>query len=219
MTKNRWMVSGCFVLAFASPVRAFDTLDEIKASLANCKNCPHRTLLQARLNYRLKMVQQLETRVAGIAGSVPGMSSGARQTMSGIAGSMASNAGGGVGGNVRGPADNTPLRGQTAMPVYMSVYGTGEVNAAEIRLSIEEQFRQLGINVLPHTAPPGFPVFNLTIKNAANSRGTIVLSITSPRVEAPCPASSQPAFSSIAKSSLLFRGYGPKIQQSLLLKP
>lgn len=169
MTKNRWIVGGCFALALALPARAFDTLEEIKADLAKCKNCPHRTLLQARLNYRLKMVQQLETGVAGIARSVPGTSSGARQMMSGVAGSMASNAGGGVGGNVRGPADNTPLRGQTAMSAYVSVYGTGEVNAAEIRLSIEEQFRQLGINVLPHTAPPGFPVFNLTIKNAANS--------------------------------------------------
>jgi len=28
MTKNRWMISGCFVLALASPVRAFDSLDE-----------------------------------------------------------------------------------------------------------------------------------------------------------------------------------------------
>jgi hypothetical protein len=55
------------------------------------------------------------------------------------------------------------------MSAYVSVYGTSEVNAAEIRLSIEEQFRQLGINVLPHTAPPGFPVFNLTIKNTPNS--------------------------------------------------
>ena len=70
---------------------------------------------------------------------------------------------------MRAPADNTPLRGQTAMSVYVSVYGTSEVNAAEIRLSIEEQFRQLGINVLPHTAPPGFPVFNLTIKEVGSS--------------------------------------------------
>jgi hypothetical protein len=31
MTKNRWIVSGCFALALALPVRAFDTLDEIKA--------------------------------------------------------------------------------------------------------------------------------------------------------------------------------------------
>ena len=107
--------------------------------------------------------------MAAMAGSVLGMNSGTRQAIAGISGSAASNAGGGVDGNVRGPADNTPLRGQTAMSVYVSVYRTGEVNAAEIRLSIEEQFRQLGINVLPHTAPPGFPVFNLTIKNAANS--------------------------------------------------
>jgi hypothetical protein len=54
------------------------------------------------------------------------------------------------------------------MSAYVSVYGSADINAAEIRLSIEEQFRQLGINVLPHTSPPGYPVFNLTIKNGAN---------------------------------------------------
>ena len=57
MTKNRWIVSGCFAMTLALPVRAFDSLDEIKADLAKCKNCPHRMLLQARLNYRLKMIQ------------------------------------------------------------------------------------------------------------------------------------------------------------------
>jgi hypothetical protein len=174
MTRNRWIVSGCFALALALPVRAFDALDEIKADLANCKNCPHRTLLQARLNYRLKMIQYAETGISGIAGSVPGMSSGARQAFAGIAGSIATNAGGGVGGNVRGPADNTPLRGQAAMSAYVSVYGTNEINAAEIRLSIEEQFRQLGINVLPHTAPPGYPVFNLTIRNGAKEEARTI---------------------------------------------
>src|SRR5437879_2788283 len=102
MTKNRWIVNGCFfVLALVSPMRAFDALDEIKADLANCKNCPHRTLLQARLNYRLKMIQYAETGMAGIAGSVPGMNSGTRQAIAGISGRVASNAGGGVGGNVR----------------------------------------------------------------------------------------------------------------------
>jgi len=169
MTKNRCVVSGCFALALASPMRALDTLDEIKADLSNCKNCPHHTLLQARLNYRLKMIQYAETGMAGIAGSVPGMNSGTRQAIAGISGSVVGNAGAGVAGNVRAPADNTPLRGQTAMSAYVSVYGTSEVNPAEIRLSIEEQFRQLGISVLPHTAPPGYPVFNLTIKNGANS--------------------------------------------------
>jgi hypothetical protein len=170
MTKNRWMISGCFVLALASPVRAFDSLDEIKASLANCKSlCRHRTLLQARLNYRLKMVQALETGADGIMRGVPGTSTGARQAVAGIADAAGSNAGAGVGGNVRAPADNSPLRGQNAMSVYVSVYGSGDINAAELRLSIEEQFRELGINVLPHTAPPGFPVFNLTIKNKGNS--------------------------------------------------
>ncbi len=169
MTRNRWIVSGCFALALALPVRAFDTLDEIKADLANCKNCPHRTLLQARLNYRLKIVQQGELAVASTVSRVPGTNSGARQAMAGISGSALSNAGGRVGGDVRAPADNTPLRGQTAMSAYVSVYGTSEVNPAELRLSIEEQFRQLGINVLAHTAPPGYPVFNLTIKETPNS--------------------------------------------------
>jgi hypothetical protein len=170
MTKNRWIVSGCFALALALPIRAFDSLNEIKASLANCKsNCRHRTLLQARLNYRLKMVQALETGADGIMRGVPGTSTGARQAMAGIADSVGNNAGAGVDGNVRASADNTPLRGQNAMSVYVSVYGSSDINAAELRLSIEEQFRELGINVLPHTAPPGFPVFNLTIKNKANS--------------------------------------------------
>jgi hypothetical protein len=102
MTKNQWIVSGCFALALASPMRA-DTLDEIKASLANCKNCLHRTLLQARLNYRLKMIQYAETGAAGIAGTVPGMTAGARNAFGAISGSMATNAGGGIDGNVRGP--------------------------------------------------------------------------------------------------------------------
>ncbi len=170
MTKHQWMVSGCFALALALPARAFDSLAEIKASLANCKsNCRHRTLLEARLNYRLKMVQYAETGMAGMAGRA-GMTSGARNAIAGISGAAASNAGSGIDGKVQAPADNTPLRGQTAMSAYVSVYGTGEVNAAELRLSIEEQLRELGINVLPHTAPPGFPVFNLTIKDTTNSR-------------------------------------------------
>jgi hypothetical protein len=169
MTRNQWIVGGWLALALALPVRAFDNLDQIKADLASCRNCPHRTLLQARLNYRLKMIQYAETGVAGMAGSVPGMNSGTRQAIAGISGSAVSSAGGGVGGNVRAPADNTPLRGQTAMSAYVSVYGTSEINSSEIRLSVEEQLRQLGINVLPHTAPPGYPVFNLTIKNTAKS--------------------------------------------------
>ena len=66
-------------------------------SLANCKNCPHRTLLQARLNYRLKMVQALETGADGIMRGVPGTSTGARQVVAGIADAAGSNAGAGVG--------------------------------------------------------------------------------------------------------------------------
>jgi hypothetical protein len=169
MTKKQWIVSGCFALALASPMRA-DTLDELKASLANCKNCLLRPLLQARLNYRLKMIQYAEIGVAGIAGSVPGMTAGARNAFAGISGAAASIAGSAIQGNVRAPADNTPLRGQTAMSVYVSVHGTSEINPAEIRLSIEEQLRQLGINILPQTAPPGFPVFNLTIKEVISTQ-------------------------------------------------
>ena len=45
---------------------------------------------QARLNYRLKMIQYIETGMAGIAGSVPGTSAGARNAFAGISGAMAS---------------------------------------------------------------------------------------------------------------------------------
>jgi hypothetical protein len=169
MTTNQWIVTGYFALALTSPMRA-DTLDGIKASLGSCRNCLNRTLLQARLNYRLKMIQYAEAGTSGVAGSVPGMTAGARNAFAGITGSIVANAGAGVAGNMRAPADNNPLRGQTAMSVYVSVSGTPEINAAELRLSIEEQFRQLGINVLPHTAPPGYPVFNLTIKEVITSK-------------------------------------------------
>ena len=67
-------------------------------------------------------------------------------------------------------ADNSALRGQTAMSAYVSVYGTSEINAAEFRLSIEEQFRELGVSVLPHTAPPSYPVFNLKINVGTSSQ-------------------------------------------------
>ncbi len=179
MTKNQWIVSGCFALALAlaSPMRA-DTRDEIKADLANCQNCRDRTLLEARLNYRLKMIQYLATGIAETVGTVPGTSAGDQNAFAAISGTMAANAGAGVEGNVRAPANNTPLRGQTAMSVYVSVYGTSEVNSAGIRLSIEEQLRQLGINILPHTAPPGFPVFNLTIKEVATQKSDLVSTTT-----------------------------------------
>jgi len=67
-------------------------------------------------------------------------------------------------------AENAALRGQTAMSAYVSVYNTSDVNAAEVRLSVEQQLRELGINVLPHTAPPSFPVFNLVIRDTASSQ-------------------------------------------------
>ncbi|MGB6267023.1 MAG: hypothetical protein WBF56_14890 [Candidatus Acidiferrales bacterium] len=177
MTKNQWIVSVCFALAFASPMGA-DTRDEIKADLANCQNCRDRTLLEARLNYRLKMIQYIATGIGQTVGTVPGTSAGDQNAFAAISGTMAANAGAGIEGNVRAPANNTPLRGQTAMSVYVSVYGTREVNAAEIRLSIEEQLRQLGINILPHTAPPGFPVFNLTIKEVGTQESNLVTSTT-----------------------------------------
>src|SRR5438874_11703079 len=74
-----------------------------------------------------------------------------------------------LGGLVRA-AENDLLRGLTAMSAYVSVYGTSEINAAEFRLSIEEQFRELGVSVLPHTAPPSYPVFNLKINVGTSSQ-------------------------------------------------
>ena len=168
----RWILVACFaLLQLPVPVMA-DSLDEIKADLANCRTCRQRTLLEARLNYRLKMVQASEMTIAGVAGSVPGTSSGARRLMAGAAGSMASNAGAGSGNPIptTSAAENAALRGQTAMSAYVSVYNTSDVNAAELRLSIEQQFRELGINVVGHTAPPSYPVFNLVIRDTSSSR-------------------------------------------------
>jgi hypothetical protein len=159
------------VLLSPLAIRA-DSLDEIKADLATCGNCSHRTLLQARLNYRLKMVQAAELTTASIAGSVPGTSSTARNGIASAAGSMTSRAGAGGGGSIpaASASENAPLRGQTAMSAYVSLYDSSDINAAELRLSIEQQFRELGINVLAHTAPPSFPVFNLVIRNTASSQ-------------------------------------------------
>ena len=118
------------------------------------------------------------------------MTAGARNAFAGISGAAASIAGSAIQGNVRAPGDNTPLRGQTAMSVYVSVSGTSEINPAEIRLSIEEQLRQLGINILPHTAPPGFPVFNLTIKEVVSSR-TVTNHHTTDQFGKPLPLEQQ----------------------------
>jgi hypothetical protein len=107
MTAARWMVAGCFALALASPVRAVDSLDDIKADLANCKgppSCLHRTLLQARLNYRLKMIQMAEVTMGSIAGSVPGASADLRRAVAGLAGAMAGNAGGSGAANAGVPS-------------------------------------------------------------------------------------------------------------------
>jgi len=60
-------------------------------------------------------------------------------------------------------AQNEALRGKMAMSVYVSIYGDSEINAAEFRLSIEQQLHDMGITVLPHGNPPNFPVLNLTI--------------------------------------------------------
>ena len=51
------------------------------------------------------------------------------------------------------------------MSVYVSLLGeTGYgVNGAELRLSLEQQLHEIGINVLPHGNPPNFPVLNLTV--------------------------------------------------------
>src|SRR5205085_8726593 len=60
-------------------------------------------------------------------------------------------------------AQNDALRGKMAMSVYVSIYGDKEINAAEFRLSIEQQLHDMGITVLPHANPPNFPALNLTI--------------------------------------------------------
>src|SRR6476661_1882236 len=168
----RWILAVCCAVLLLPFAVAADSLDEIKADLANCGNCRYRTLLEARLNYRLKMVQASQLTTSGIVGSVPGTDSRMRTAMSGAAGSLMSNAGAGSGGPIpTSPATaNAALKGQTAMSAYVSVYDTSDVNAAELRLSIEQQFRELGINVLGHTAPPSFPVFNLVIRDTSSSK-------------------------------------------------
>ncbi len=171
MTMARWIVAVCFTWVLASPVRAFDSLDDIKADLAKCSGCLHRNLLQARLNYRFKMIQAAETSMAGIAGRVPGTDTRMRGAVAGVASNLAANAGiNGSGAPAPSRVAQEALRGQTAMSAYVSVYGTSEINPAEFRLSIEQQLRELGIDVLPHTAPPSYPVFNLTIKVGTGSQ-------------------------------------------------
>jgi hypothetical protein len=168
----RWIVAGCCALLLLPLGVTADSLDEIKADLANCGKCQHRTLLEARVNYRLKMVQASQSSTARIAGSVPGTSSAARHVMAGAAGSLTTSAGAGGGSPIPATsgAENAALRGQAAMSAYVSVYDTSDVNAAELRLSIEQQFRELGINVLAHTAPPSYPVFNLVIRDTSSSK-------------------------------------------------
>ncbi len=62
-------------------------------------------------------------------------------------------------------AQNEALRGKTAMSAYVSLLGeTGYgVNGAELRLSLEQQLHEMGIDVLPHGNPPNYPVLNLTV--------------------------------------------------------
>ncbi len=61
-------------------------------------------------------------------------------------------------------ADDSALRGRTAMSAYASVYGvTKEVDAVAVRLALERQLHELGITVLPHGDPPNYPVLNLKI--------------------------------------------------------
>jgi hypothetical protein len=62
-------------------------------------------------------------------------------------------------------AQDEALRGKTAMSAYVSLLGeTGYgVNGAELRLSLEQQLHEMGIDVLPHANPPNYPVLNLTV--------------------------------------------------------
>jgi hypothetical protein len=154
MTMARWIVAGCFTWALASPVMAFDSLGEIKADLAKCSGCLHRNLLQARLNYRLKMIQAAEISMAGIAGRVPGTDTRMRGAVAGVAGNLAANAGiNGSGAPAPSRAAQEALRGQTAMSAYVSVYGTSEINPAEFRLSIRQRLRESAVTSYPYSAP------------------------------------------------------------------
>jgi hypothetical protein len=101
-------------------MRAVDSLDDIRADLANCKgppSCLHRTLLQARLNYRLKMIQMAEITMGSIAGSVPGASADLRRAVSGLAGALAGNAGGSGGGSVAAPSRAAQGNSRPSPPV------------------------------------------------------------------------------------------------------
>ena len=70
-------------------------------------------------------------------------------------------------------AQNEALRGKMAMSVYVSIYG-GDQNAAELRLSLEQQLHDIGITVLPHASPPNFPVLNLTIDVRQGIQRTVI---------------------------------------------
>jgi hypothetical protein len=73
-------------------------------------------------------------------------------------------------------AQDQALRGKTAMSVYVSLLGeTGYgVNGAELRLSLEQQLHDIGINVLPHGNPPNFPVLNLTVNHKVSEVRTVI---------------------------------------------
>jgi hypothetical protein len=73
-------------------------------------------------------------------------------------------------------AQDAALRGKTAMSVYVSLLGeTGYgINGAELRLSLEQQLHEIGINVLPHGDPPNFPVLNLTVNMRVSEVRTVI---------------------------------------------
>jgi hypothetical protein len=73
-------------------------------------------------------------------------------------------------------AQDEALRGKTAMSAYVSL--TGDlgygVNGAELRLSLEQQLHEMGINVLSHGDPPNYPVLNLTVNHQVREVRTVI---------------------------------------------
>jgi hypothetical protein len=83
-------------------------------------------------------------------------------------------------------AQNEALRGKTTMSAYVSLLGeTGYgVNGAELRLSLEQQLHEMGINVLPHGDPPNYPVLNLTVNTRVwDERRAVITNFPSGRSE------------------------------------
>jgi hypothetical protein len=73
-----------------------------------------------------------------------------------------------------GAQPNAALTGVHSMSVYVNVDGSSDINAATLRLNIEDDLRRVGVNVLPHASPPNFPVMLLTIAVHASTHAEVI---------------------------------------------